>query len=177
MAIEEVESLRETPDNGYWYADEDATRRGVTVLNALRRYRSAEAAMRRRTRSSMGMGETDLLAVRFLLDSKRRGEQVSPKDLTAYLGISSASTTILIDRLVKSGHVERQPHPTDRRGLIIVPTAHTDEEVRNTLGRMHSGMISVAEDLDPADAAAIIGFLDRVSDVIDAVDAEEPFRR
>jgi DNA-binding MarR family transcriptional regulator len=172
MTLEELDSRTRTADDAkYWYADDAVTtERSVDVLNALRRYRSSEANMRRRTRESMGMGETDLLALRFLLDAQRRGDQVSPKDLTAYLGISSASTTILIDRLAKTGHVERQPHPSDRRGLVIVPTAQTEREVRNTLGRMHAGMIAIAESLDPGTAAAIVEFLDDINDVIDEVE-------
>jgi DNA-binding MarR family transcriptional regulator len=167
-------STKEVPSSsGYWYPDEDATRRGVDVLNALRRYRSAEADMRRRTRASMGMGETDLLALRFLLEGQRAGRMVSPKDLAAYLRISSASTTILIDRLVKSGHVRREPHPTDRRALVIVPTAATDAEVRATLGQMHRGMMRIAESLTVDEARAITRFLDQIGEALDTVDADQ----
>jgi DNA-binding MarR family transcriptional regulator len=155
--------------SGYWYPDE-ATQRGVDVLNALRRYRAAETAMRRRTRDSMGMGETDLLAVRFLLSAARSNKSVSPKDLSAYLKISSASTTILIDRLVKSGHVRREPHPTDRRALIIIPTTETDAEVRATLGQMHRRMMAVAESLSPEDARVITQFLEGIRDAVASVD-------
>ncbi len=126
--------------------------------------------MRRRTRDSMRMGETDLLAVRYLLSAQRAGRAVSPKDLAAYLKISSASTTILIDRLVKSGHVQRQPHPTDRRALIIVATSETDAEVRATLGPMHKRMMGIAESLSPTDAAIVASFLERIRDAVDAVE-------
>ncbi|WP_066522740.1 MarR family winged helix-turn-helix transcriptional regulator [Curtobacterium ammoniigenes] len=156
--------------SGYWYPPDDSTRRSVDVLNALRRYRAAETAMRRRTRDSMRMGETDLLAVRYLLSAQRAGRAVSPKDLAAYLKISSASTTILIDRLVKSGHVQRQPHPTDRRALIIVATSETDAEVRATLGPMHKRMMGIAESLSPTDAAIVASFLERIRDAVDAVE-------
>lgn len=159
-----------TEASGYWFADDDATRRGVDVLNSLRKYRAAESAMRRRTRDSMGMGETDLLAVRFLLQAQRAGRSVSPKDLAAYLGISSASTTILVDRLVRSNHVRREPHPTDRRALIVVPTTETDEEVRATLGVMHRRMMEIAESLTPAEAGTITRFLDGVRDAVDRID-------
>jgi DNA-binding MarR family transcriptional regulator len=161
--------------SGYWYPDDDdATQRGIAVLNALRRYRAAESAMRRRTRDSMGMGETDLLAVRYLLAASRAGRSVSPKDLSAYLKISSASTTILIDRLVKSGHVRREPHPTDRRALVIIPTTTTDEEVRATLGKMHSRMMLVAESLSADDARVIAKFLDTIRAAVDSVDPVAP---
>ena len=114
---------------GYWYGNETVA---VEVLNALRDYRSAEAAMRRRTRSSMGMGETDLLALRYLLEYERAGRMVGPKELATRLGITSASMTSLVDRMVKSGHVVREPHPTDRRALVLRPTSDSDEEVRKT---------------------------------------------
>lgn len=158
--------------SGYWYSD-DRTRRGVAVLNALRDYRAAEAAMRRRTRSAMRMGETDLLAIRFLLKREGEGRTVSPKDLAAHLGISSASTTVLIDRLVRSGHVERRPHPTDRRALVIAPTIASDDEVRATLGEMHRRMIDVAEGLDADEAGTVLVFLERMRDAVDSV-SEEP---
>ncbi|PZE79735.1 MarR family winged helix-turn-helix transcriptional regulator [Curtobacterium sp. MCBD17_032] len=159
-----------TEASGYWFPDDDATQRGVAVLNALRRYRAAETAMRRRTRDSMGMGETDLLAIRHLLQAQRSGHSVSPKDLSAYLKISSASTTILVDRLVKSGHVRREPHPTDRRGLIIVPTVETDAEVRATLGVMHRRMMGIAEGLSAEDARVVAVFLEQMRSAVDRVD-------
>ncbi|PJJ73519.1 DNA-binding MarR family transcriptional regulator [Diaminobutyricimonas aerilata] len=160
-----------TQDSGYWYADAARTRRGIEVLNALRQYRAAESEMRRRTRTSMGMGETDILAIRYLLQAEKLGLQVSPKDLAAKLQISSASVTVLIDRLVKSGHVERQPHPTDRRAIIVAPTHHTNTEVRGTLGQMHERMIDVAESLEPDEAAAVVRFLARMREAVDEIDA------
>lgn len=168
MSTQEV-----TEPSGYWYPDDDATQRGVDVLNALRRYRGAETAMRRRTRDAMGMGETDLLAVRFLLQAQRADRTVSPKDLAAYLKISSASTTILVDRLVKSGHVRREPHPTDRRALVIVPTTNTDTEVRATLGRMHRRMMQIAESLTADEARVVMTFLEDVRAAVDTVDPHE----
>lgn len=159
-----------TEASGYWFPDDDATQRGVAVLNALRRYRSAETAMRRRTRDSMGMGETDLLAIRFLLQAQRAGRTVSPKDLSAYLKISSASTTILIDRLVRSNHVRRDPHPTDRRALVITPTTETDEEVRATLGIMHRRMMGIAEGLSAADARVVATFLEQMRSAVEQID-------
>jgi DNA-binding MarR family transcriptional regulator len=75
------------------------------------------------------------------------------------LGITTASTTSLIDRLVSSGHARREPHPTDRRSLVIVPTRESDTEVRRTLGGMHGRMMEVAEHLTPAEAEVVIRFL------------------
>ena len=156
---------------GYWYPKDTTRQRGaVEVLEALRDYRASEAAMRRRSRTSMGMGETDLLALRFLLQAEAAGKPIGPKELGAKLGISSASMTTLIDRLVKSGHIRREPHPTDRRALILRATELTDEEVRSTLGGMHARMIEVAESLTDAEAEVVSSFLRRMRDAVDRID-------
>ncbi len=159
----------------YWYGADDAEatqrERSVAVLEAMRTYRAAETAMRRRTQASMNMGETDLLALRYLIRANSSGRSVGPKELAAYLGISSASTTALLDRLEKSGHVERQPSPFDRRALIILPTVATDEEVRSTLGQMHSRMMEVAARLSPEESRVVVSFLDGMRDAVDEIDA------
>ncbi|SMH49430.1 MarR family protein [Rathayibacter oskolensis] len=157
---------------GYWYPDESSTRRAVEVLSAMRSYRVSEISMRRRTREKMAMGETDLIAIQFLLRRQREGVIVGAKDLAAHLSISSASTTVLIDRLVLSGHLMRKPHPTDRRGIVVEATADSDQEVRGRLKLMHRRMLEIAEDLDASEAEAVVNFLRRMSAAVDDIDAE-----
>ena len=152
--------------SGYWYGPDDRLDPPGAVLQALREYRNAEVARRRSTRDSMGMGETDLLALRYLLRAQTSGDRVGPKDLSRVLGITTASTTSLIDRLVGSGHVRREPHPTDRRSLVIVPTVETGAEVRATLGDMHRRMMAVAEDLSAEEARTVVSFLRRMSEAL-----------
>lgn len=152
--------------SGYWYGPDERLDPPTAVLQALRGYRAAEVATRRSTRDSMGMGETDLLALRYLLRAEAAGERMGPKDLSRMLGITTASTTSLIDRLVGSGHVRREPHPTDRRSLVIVPTSVTDSEVRATLGEMHRRMLAVAEELSVEESRVIVSFLRRMTQAL-----------
>jgi len=44
----------------------------------------------------------------------------TPSELSAYTGLSSGSTTAMIDRLEKSGLVKRQANPHDRRGTLVM---------------------------------------------------------
>ncbi|PPI69482.1 MarR family winged helix-turn-helix transcriptional regulator [Rathayibacter iranicus] len=157
---------------GYWYPDESSTRRAVEVLSAMRSYRVSEVSMRRRTRERMAMGETDLVAVQYLLRQQRIVVLVTGKDLAGHLSISSASTTVLIDRLVRSGHLLRKPHPTDRRGIVVEATIDSDQEVRATLAEMHRRMLEIAEGLDAAQAEVVVNFLRRMSAAVDEVDVE-----
>lgn len=154
----------------YWYPD-GHTPSAVDVLNLLRRYRTAETAMRARTRSSMHMNETDLLALRHLLRAQQRGELVRQRDLSTLLDISSASVTALVDRLERSGHVERKPHPSDRRSVVVVATSDTDREVRETLGAMHQRMIAVVDGMTAEQLVAVGAFL---SGMVHAVEESSP---
>lgn len=149
--------------SGYWYGPDGQLDYGAAVLKSLRDYRTAETAVRRSTRDSMGMGETDILALRYLLRVQASGKTVVPKDISQFLGITSASTTSLIDRLVASGHVRREAHPTDRRSVVVVPTVESDKEVRVTLGAMHRQMMSVAEGLTAEEARVVVKFLERMT--------------
>ncbi|WP_404313347.1 MarR family transcriptional regulator [Agrococcus terreus] len=158
--------------SGYWYP-EHGSPSSVDVLNLLRRYRSAEAAMRARTRSSMSMGETDLLALRLLLQAQRKGELMRQRDLATALGLASASVTALVDRLVKTGHVRREPHPADRRATIVVPTTDTDDEVRATLGAMHRRMIDIVDSLSDDERRAVAIFLERMAEAVDRIDEHD----
>ncbi|WP_430645878.1 MarR family winged helix-turn-helix transcriptional regulator [Agromyces sp. GXS1127] len=156
--------------SGYWYGPDDARIGSVDVLNLLRRYRAADQEMRRRTRDSMGMGETDLLALRYVLRAEREGEMLTPGVLAKLLGISTASTTVLIDRLARSGHLVRRPHPSDRRSLVVGSTTGSDAEVRATLGRMHQAMIEVADGLAPDELAVVARFLAGMIEAMELVE-------
>ncbi|GAA3032174.1 MarR family transcriptional regulator [Microbacterium dextranolyticum] len=140
-------------------------------MEALRSYRAAEVAMRRRTQQSMDMGENELLVLRFLARARLRDEAVTPVTLSRYLGITSASTTALLDRLEKSGHITRAPNPADRRSVLITSTDRSDAEVRHTLAAMHDRMMSVVRDMGPDERATVIEFLDAMRSAVDQIDA------
>lgn len=156
----------------YWYGDavSDRRQRHKAVLEALRIYRAAEVAMRRRTRDSMSMGENELLVLRYLLRGSSGG--VRPGELTRYLGLSTASTTALLDRLERSGHIVRVANPDDRRSVFIQSTPRADAEVRQTLGNMHSRMLAAVIDMSPEESAVVVAFLRRMSDAVDGVAVE-----
>ena len=140
-------------------------------MEAMRSYRAAEVAMRRRTQQSMDMGENELLVLRYLARAQLRDDLVTPVTLSRYLGITSASTTALLDRLEKSGHILRTPHPRDRRSIVITSSAKSDDEVRHTLAAMHDRMMAVVRDMSADDRATVIGFLDAMREAVDQIDA------
>lgn len=53
------------------------------------------------------------------------------RSLATALGVSARNVTGLVDGLVRSGHVSREPHPTDRRATLVTPTATGESVIRS----------------------------------------------
>jgi DNA-binding MarR family transcriptional regulator len=67
----------------------------------------------------MAAGPNDLIALLVI-----EGLSVcTASDLARSLNLSSASITVLIDRLAAAQLVERRPNPEDRRGVVVHLTA------------------------------------------------------
>jgi len=145
--------------SGYWYGDGQSAPEAVDLLNLMRRYRDAERNMRANTRGSMGMNETDMTALRFLLGAHRKGEVPRQRDFAEKLGISNASVSALIDRLCRGGYAQRVMHPADRRSVGIIPTQYSDTEVRGTLQQMHERMMAAVDGLNVEERKAAAKFL------------------
>ncbi|PFG39127.1 DNA-binding MarR family transcriptional regulator [Georgenia soli] len=159
------------PRSSYWYDGEAAV---VEMLAALRAFRRADQEMRRRMSADMDMNVTDMQALQFIIAAEGQGRTVAPRDLAAHLRISTASTTKLLDRLTASGHLERTPHPTDRRSLIVVPTEHAHREVRDRLARMHERMREIARAVPEPARPAVVTFLRDMARELDEAGSPAP---
>ncbi|GEA85382.1 hypothetical protein CGE01nite_26330 [Cellulomonas gelida] len=157
----------------YWYGDDPAV---ADVLEAVRAFRRADAAMRRRTAARMSMNETDMRALQVLIGREAEGLVTSPHHVTRELGISTASTTKLLDRLTDSGHLVRESHPTDRRAVVLRPTPHAHDEVRERLARMHRRMAEVVLAVPEASRADLVTFLRSMAAVVDDEEGTDPLR-
>lgn len=146
---------------GYWYDDDPPDT--LPILQALRAVQRADAEMRRRASRDMGMNRTDVRALRFVIAQEVLGEVVTAQALAAELGISTASTTKLLDRLGRSGHLERHPHPTDRRSVAVGATDHAHREIRERLGPMHERMMEIARSVPARSRADVTAFLQAIA--------------
>ncbi|KXK60229.1 MarR family transcriptional regulator [Micromonospora rosaria] len=117
------------------------------------------AALARR----LGIGPTDAAAIDHLVASP---DPLGPVELGNRLGIRSASATTLVDRLVQAGHVERTPHPGDRRRVALQVTDHAFTQVVEALSPMLTGIEQAVDRLTPDQAAATTAFLREVTTVM-----------
>jgi DNA-binding MarR family transcriptional regulator len=82
-----------------------------------------------------------------------------PVHLARELGVTSAASSGIVDRLVARGHVERRPHASDRRRTEVVITASGREEVLGHLMPMFVALQELDSQLDPRERAAITRYL------------------
>jgi len=131
----------------------------VRVLTAMRDWREAEQKLSFESRTHLKLNETDMKALRYIIASMNADVAVTAGALSEHLHISTASTTKLLDRLEKAGHIVRRPHPTDRRAVTVEITEETHRQVRRTMGLQHAKRFDVARRLTPEEREVVVRFL------------------
>lgn len=132
----------------------------VEVMRAMRAWKIEEARQSRVSSEFMRLGERDMQALRFILAGERAHEPVTAVMVAEYLGITSAATTKLLDRLEQAGHVERARHPDDRRAIVLRVTETTRDDAWRTVGVAHARRFAAAARLSSAERRAVIRFLE-----------------
>ncbi|SES02431.1 DNA-binding transcriptional regulator, MarR family [Propionibacterium cyclohexanicum] len=107
----------------------------------------------------MALGRTDMHAIHFLLVQENLGLEVSPSSLAHHLGITTASTTKLLDRLVKAGHIERVPNPTDRRSWRIKVLPETRLAALRTVGQIQAARVGPLRRLSEGERGTVLRYL------------------
>jgi DNA-binding MarR family transcriptional regulator len=148
----------------YWYDGRDPA---LALLEAVRRFRQADQEMRRRMGTDMELNATDIEALRHVIAREEAGNPLTARELSAYLHISTASTSKLLNRLSQSGHIRRMPHPQDRRSVRVEATDHAHAEVRGRMSPMHRRMLEVARDVPEDSRQAVVDFLDALAECLD----------
>jgi DNA-binding MarR family transcriptional regulator len=109
-----------------------------------------------------GMHPTDVRALIALMDASRAGEETTAGRLGAALGLNSAGTTALVDRLERAGHVRRVRGEGDRRKVVIEVDERAVELGWSFFGPLIERSVRLLRDYDERELAAIRGFLEGV---------------
>ena len=136
----------------------------------VRRVFQLEQRFERRLASALDVNATDLSAMEHLME---RGP-MTPSELATRLEMSTAATTHVIDRLVAVGHVERNPHPVDRRKITVTPAPASVRKAFEELSPMIAGVGEVAAAYSPAEQQVIAGFLAGIADLYRELVEDDP---
>ncbi|PRI11006.1 MarR family winged helix-turn-helix transcriptional regulator [Leucobacter massiliensis] len=134
------------------------------LMQALARLREAEQLLSEASSAYMRLSAQDMRALHYLIVAQQQGEIVTPGMIAQHLRISAASTTKLLNRLERDGHVLRRVHPTDRRAFAIEVTPETAASARATVGRTQARRFYAAARLSREEREAVTRFLIDMAD-------------
>ena len=155
---------RKSPSTAPWSRD-DLAESGMPMVSQIsQQLRDVDAlsrAFERRLGSVLTVNQTDLTAMEHLIQEG----PLTPSELATRLKVTTAASTLVVDRLVALGHAERHPHEHDRRKIVVVPArSSVDRTVQELLPVIH-GIAGIVDDLSEADRTVVSEFLARVADV------------
>jgi DNA-binding MarR family transcriptional regulator len=131
------------------------------IRAALTRKGLAAAGLRIALSRRLGLTETEVLAIQHLGWAGR----LTPSRLTTLVGLSSGGGSALVQRLERAGHVEREPHPIDRRSSVLRLTEATRAAVDDALGPMVRDLDDLAAELSEIERVVVARFLSRAAEV------------
>jgi DNA-binding MarR family transcriptional regulator len=113
-----------------------------------------------------GLHDTDVRALIHLLDADRAGTPATAGWLGSQLGLTSPSTTALIDRLESAGHVRRERASRDRRQVQIRVSEQAIALGWTFFGPLLTGMVGAMRSFGPEELDTVERFLREVAAVV-----------
>jgi DNA-binding MarR family transcriptional regulator len=102
-----------------------------------------------------------LRALELLVEAPR-----GPVELSHHLGVTSAASSGIVDRLCARGHARRVPHPSDGRRTQVVITDSAREEVLGHLMPMFTRLQSLDADFTPQEQEVVERYLRAATDAV-----------
>ena len=130
------------------------------VTLAVQRYRLRAA------RAGLGVGASEMMALSQLFTVG----PCSPTELAAFLSMTTASVTSLLDRLQRAGHVVRRQHPSDRRRVVVELTPRARDTLTAMFAFAGAATAHAARSLSPSELGMVLRFLHNVTDAYDRTD-------
>lgn len=94
-----------------------------------------------------------------VLDYLARFGPQTPKDLARLSGLAPASVTAMIDRLERKSIVNREPHPEDRRKILIALDLQSIAGAVHLWDHLVKGMHELCDRYTDDELRTIIGFV------------------
>lgn len=83
----------------------------------------------------------------------------SPTAIAGTLQASTAATSLVLNRLEAAGHVSRQPHPDDRRKVVVAPTPQSLTAAYECVRPIIDGIDRASAALTAAQRSTVAEFL------------------
>src|SRR5215203_1285736 len=146
------------------FADREST---VAALDRALRETSAQSVLfSQAVADHVGMNPTDLES----LDILARYGPMTAGRLAELTGLTTGAITGLVDRLESRGYARREPHPTDRRSVVVRPLIdNAERDLAPSYAAMSKAMDELVSRYSDDELAVIADFMSRAA----AVTAEQ----
>lgn len=125
-----------------------------SLFAVVRQYETFRAEFAR----AQNVSVTELRAVSRIVE----GHSITPKQLASSLELTTGAVTSLVDRLVEAGLVVRQPHPTDRRSLLLAPTASAEALTARIVSDFHELLDRGTAHIDDEQLKSFVALLEGI---------------
>lgn len=142
--------------------------RQTYTLDLLRELARVAAEVRPTVARRARLSESELVALEHLM-----AEALGPVEVGRRLGVTSAASTGIVDRLEARGHVRRAPHPVDRRRTEVSITESGRSEVLGFLMPMFRSLAQLDAELSDDERAVVDRYLTKAIAAFRAV-LDEP---
>lgn len=133
-------------------------------LIAIRRILRATELYGRKLAQSAGLTPVQIRVLQILEEK----DTATPKDISARMGVSQATISSLLDRLVAKGMIERHRSEVDRRQTNVVITEAGHEALRKAPDALQQRYVRQFEALEEWEQAMLVAALERVAGMLDA---------
>lgn len=124
------------------------------TLEALQELIDIAEAVPQSVARAAGLSTSELHSLRHL-----SAQPMGPVELAKVLGVTSAASSGVVDRLVARGHAERRPDPRDGRRTQVVITDSGRAEVIARLRPMFAGLAELDNGLTDAERLVVERYL------------------
>ena len=143
------------------------------VFEAARDNGISSVLFRNAVASKLGLNISDRECLSFLAI---KGTS-TPTELARYTGLTSGSTTAMLDRLEKAEYITRKPNPNDRRGVLIEITGKWGEKAGPLVRGVQQAHTELISSYSDKELETIADFLTRfTNNVIESTEILEKDR-
>jgi DNA-binding MarR family transcriptional regulator len=133
----------------------------IALLVALRRYGLENDRFDLAVARAHDVSMTEMKAI----DHIQAEGELTPRELGERLSLTSGAVTAVIDRLERHGWVARNPHPKDRRSVVVRMTEQSIEAGARIYLPYSEALARLAAGLPAASRKAITDFLEKAADI------------
>jgi DNA-binding MarR family transcriptional regulator len=124
------------------------------VIRGAREYSIGMVSLHQEVGRILGLNVTDMKC----LDVMTMQGSATPSQLAEQTGLSSGATTAMIDRLERARLVVRRPHPTDRRGTVLVLTQEAMEKLPSLFESLGAAIQALMADYSQKELVVLADF-------------------